>query len=265
MARQLRINIPGAIYHVFQRGNNKEFIFSRDKDKLTFLYLLEEHTKKNDFELLGYVIMNNHYHLILKLREIPMQHFMHRIISKYARSYNKQNKRSGHVFEGRYNSIPVKDELHLQDLLRYVHQNPVRAGICEQVQDYCWSTDQFYRTTADNELIKTSFILDSLSENRYEAQKMYLQLMNEPVNKGAECFETGPVIDDKKRHLDELLLECCQDESIYLALKAGSLDRNLTAYKKKFAWAARKYSYSMREIGEHVGCGQSSISRLLKN
>jgi REP element-mobilizing transposase RayT len=98
MARRLRINLPGVVYHIFQRGNNKEYIFSEDKDKLSFLYLLEKHTKKEDFELLAYVIMSNHYHLILRLKEVPMQHFMHSIMSKYARAYNKRNKRSGHVF-----------------------------------------------------------------------------------------------------------------------------------------------------------------------
>ncbi|NLC39460.1 MAG: helix-turn-helix domain-containing protein [Clostridiaceae bacterium] len=265
MARRLRINLPGVVYHIFQRGNNKEYIFSEDKDKLSFLNLLEDHTKKEVFELLGYVIMNNHYHLIIRLKEVPMQHFMHSIMSKYARAYNKRSKRSGHVFEGRYNSIPVKDKHHLQDLLRYVHQNPVRAGICEQVHDYCWSTDPFYRMPVDGGLIKTSLILDSLSENRSQAIKMYLQLMNEPIKKGGEYFEMVPVIGDKKKHLDELLIECCQDESIYLALKSGLRDEDLIPYRKKFARAAGKAGYTMRAIGKHLGCSQSSISRLLKN
>ncbi len=265
MARRLRINLPGVVYHIFQRGNNKEYIFSEDKDKLSFLYLLEKHTKKEDFELLAYVIMSNHYHLILRLKEVPMQHFMHSIMSKYARAYNKRNKRSGHVFEGRYNSIPVEDEHHLQDLLRYVHQNPVRAGLCRRVQDYSWSTDQFYRMQTEGGLIKTSFILDSLSKNRSEAVNLYLQLMSEPVNKGIECFETGPVIGDRKKYLDELLIECCQDESIYMALQSGLRDEKLTPYIKKFAGAARKAGYTMRAIGGHIGISQSSISRLLKN
>ncbi|MDD2427153.1 MAG: transposase [Eubacteriales bacterium] len=265
MPRRPRINAPGMIYHIFQRGNNKEYIFDRDEDKLSILYLLEEHTQKADFELLAFVIMSNHYHLILQLKEAPMHIFMHRIISNFAKSYNKRQRRSGHVFEGRYNSIPVKDEPHLLDLLRYVHQNPVRAGICKQVHEYAWSSDQFYRKQDYEGLINTALILDSLSDKRPGAIEMYIDFMNEPVNKGTDFFESVPLIGDKKKHLDDLLFESCQDEAICRAIRSGSSVPDLMPYKKQFARAARKVGYPMAAIGEHISISQSSISRLLKS
>lgn len=264
MPRQPRTNIPGMIYHLFQRGNNKEFIFDSDKDKLSILYLLEDHTKKADFELLGYVIMSNHYHLILKIKDTPMQDFMHRIICNYAKNYNKRKQRSGHVFEGRYKSIPVEDRGYLLDLLRYVHQNPIRAGICRHVRDYSWSSDRFYRMPTYRGPINTSLILDMLSQNRSEAIRMYQTLMNDPVDKGVDDFETVFVIGDKNKHLDRLLAEICSDKLIYTAIKSGSKSLDLISFKKRFARAARKAGYPMTEIGKHISISQSSISRLLK-
>lgn len=264
MARRPRINIPGGIYHVFQRGNNKEFIFAKDEDKLSILHLLEKHVKIADFELLGFVIMSNHYHLIIKLKEIHMQLFMHKIIGSYAKIYNLRKNRSGHVFEGRYNSIPVKGEHHLLDLLRYVHQNPVRAGLCEKVSNYKWSSDQFYRAPIYKGLINTSLILDSLSKNRSEAIAIYLNLMNEPVGKGADDFETVPEIGNKKKSLDDLLMESCQDECLCKAIKSGSRSPDLSLFKKRFATVAKKAGYPMTAIGKHIAISQSGISRLLK-
>lgn len=265
MGRSLRVSIPGGIYHVFQRGNNKEYIFADDEDKLRFMKLLLEHLDKEQFSLLGYVIMSNHYHLIIQLEETPMQGFMHHILCNYARNYNKRKGRSGHVFEGRYQSRYVSNRKYLFDLLRYVHQNPLRAGICRQVSTYTWSSDHFYRTQNDNSFVNISVVLDSISEDRAESHNTYLDLMEQTTDKGIREFEKIAVIGDKMRSLDELLKECCEDESVLEQIKSCSRSPALTLHKKNFIKTAVENAYSIGEISEHLGISQSAVSKILRN
>lgn len=132
MARKPRLEYPGGIYHVIQRGNNREFIFQDNAYKELLLELLEHYQSRFEFDLFGYVIMGNHYHLIIRQSQISLQNIMHRTLSLFARQYNRLNHRSGHVFEGRYKAIPVMDDKYLLSLLRYLHQNPVAANICKK-------------------------------------------------------------------------------------------------------------------------------------
>ena len=265
MGRGLRVSIPGGIYHVFQRGNNKEYIFADDEDKLRFMKLLLEHLDKEQFSLLGYVIMSNHYHLIIQLDETLMQGFMHHILCNYARNYNKRKGRSGHVFEGRYQSRYVSNRKYLFDLLRYVHQNPLRAGICRQVSTYTWSSDHFYRTQNDNSFVNISVVLDSISEDRSESHEVYLELMEQSTDKGIREFEHIAVIGDKMKSLDALLKECCEDESILEQIKSQSRCPSLSQYKQSFIKAATENAYSLKEISEHICISQSAISKMLKS
>jgi len=143
MGRKPRIEFDGAVYHVIQRGNNKEYIFKKAEHKKYFLSKLSEIKNLLDFEIYGFVLMDNHYHFIIKCHESSISNIMHRINSNFGKYYNISYRRSGHVFQDRYKGLLVKDDKYLLSLLRYVHQNPVKANMCKNVCDYKWSSDYF--------------------------------------------------------------------------------------------------------------------------
>ena len=168
MGRKPRVEFQDAIYHVIQRGNNREYIFSKSADKSYLLSIIEEIKQDIPFQLLGYVIMDNHYHLMVKRGIVDLHKIMQRINNLYSKNYNKQNNRTGHVFEGRYKGILVKDDKYLLSLLRYIHQNPVQAHICKSVKDYPWSSDRLYRNNI-NTFVYLDPILNIFSADRKTA------------------------------------------------------------------------------------------------
>ena len=110
MGRKPRVEFQGAIYHVIKRGNNRDYIFQEREDKEDFLKCLEVANDENIFNLLGYVIMDNHYHLIIETKEMPLNKIMQKVNNSYSKNYNKRHNRRDHVFGGRYKSILVNDD-----------------------------------------------------------------------------------------------------------------------------------------------------------
>lgn len=194
MGRKPRFEYPGGVYHLIQRGNNREFIFKEKEDKEYLLDLTKEYRETMEFELYGYVIMGNHYHLVIRISETPLRSIMHRINNKFSRHYNRKNKRSGHVFENRYKGILVIDDRYLLSLLRYVHQNPVNAKICNNISDYIWSSDSCYRLNNAAGMVDIDFILNMLSEDRTKAIMAYKDFMDENKKEDIDAFEQVDII-----------------------------------------------------------------------
>lgn len=128
----------------------------------------------------AYVVMLNHYHLAISVGEISLSSIMHRINSNFGRYYNREFSRSGHVFEGRYKAIPVMDDAYFLTVIRYIYQNPVRAGICDRVGEYPWSSDPEYWGKRVG-FVKTDFLLGILGSNRQMALQEYAILMSEQL------------------------------------------------------------------------------------
>ena len=124
------------------------------------------------YQVFGFVLMDNHYHIIIQTLDKKLQEIMHQINSKYSKYFNAKYKRVGHVFQGRYKAILVQDERYLVELLRYVHQNPVEAGICKLVEDYKWSSDIVYRKSIKG-FVSSETVLDMLDKERKAAIKKY--------------------------------------------------------------------------------------------
>ena len=283
MSRRVRNEYVGGIYHIIQRGNNREYIFAADGDKRYLLSLLREYVVKLNFEMFGYVIMDNHYHLILRRADVSLGDIMHRVNHTYSRVYNIRNHRTGHLFENCYQSIVVADETYLLSLLRYVHLNPVKAGICTKGSDYLWSSDRIYRANqADSGLVNINFVLDQISSDRQMALKLYQQYMDvrtddDPAEEHG-TFEAAAMIgvpsDDSEDHsayksrserkaLDDILWEVTQGQEVFDLIKCGSTKHYLTAYKKKYIEAGQRSGYTMKEIGECISLGKSAIYRIL--
>ena len=140
MSRAWRIEYPGALYHVFSRGNEQRDIFIDDGDRLLFLKTLGEMVERFELDIAAYVLMNNHYHLLLRTRRANLSKTMQWFGVTYTNRFNSSNSRSGHLFQGRFKSILVQNDGYLLQLSYYIHRNPVRAGILKRLADYRWSS-----------------------------------------------------------------------------------------------------------------------------
>ena len=149
MARPLRIEYPGAYYHVMSRGNSKQDIFITDGNRTTFLRALEDSCQIYDIRILCYVLMSNHFHLIVQTNQANLSQFMKHFLVTYTVRFNKRQDRTGHLFQGRYKSLLVEQDEYLLPLSRYIHLNPVRAKVSQDednkglrrfLQDYRWSS-----------------------------------------------------------------------------------------------------------------------------
>ena len=153
MARPLRIQYPGAYYHVMNRGNSKQDIFITDGNRATFLRALEDSTQIYDVRVICYVLMSNHFHFILNTNQANLSEFMRHFLVTYTVRFNKRQNRTGHVFQGRYKSLLVEEDEYLLPLSRYIHLNPARAKKLENeeaedlrkyLRGYRWSSFQGY-------------------------------------------------------------------------------------------------------------------------
>lgn len=140
MARPLRLEFPGACYHVTARGDRQEAIFEDDGDRLTFIDLLAKEVVQQGWLLYAFCLMGNHYHLLVETPEPNLVKGMGRLNGVYTQSFNRRHARVGHVLQGRYKSILVDKDSYLLELCRYVVLNPVRAQMVASVEQWPWSS-----------------------------------------------------------------------------------------------------------------------------
>ena len=273
MGRPWREEYKGGIYHVIARGNNKEYIFKEDIDKGYFIKQLKESIDGMNYRVFGYVLMDNHYHILIQTMDKKLQEIMHQINNKYSKYFNAKYKRVGHVFQGRYKATLVQDERYLIWVLRYIHQNPVQAGICETVSGYKWSSDVFYRRGIKG-FVNVDIVLNMLAADRNKAVKKYMELMSEREEKD---YEKEKIIGDEayqlmclsrrkteeRKRLDEILIETGISEEDYALVKSGSRKRRLTQYKLEYAKAALALRYTYKEIAHNINITESSVKDLI--
>jgi putative transposase len=174
LARQLRIEFPGAFYHVFSRGNQKQPIFFSDDDRCFFLNCMRRAHEKFGVIVHVYCLMPNHFHLILETPMGNLSRIMHFLITKYTVYFNKKHKRHGHLFQGRFRSVLIEAVSYAKELSRYIHLNPVRSGLVDHPEQYAWSSFVYYRGTAKpDSWLETSVILRLFGERLEASRKAY--------------------------------------------------------------------------------------------
>ncbi len=268
--RQKRIEYSGAIYHVMQRGNNKENIFQNDSDKKFFIAELANSKKMYGFKMYGYVLLDNHYHLLLKVGEVPLSKIMQRLNSLYSRYYNRVHERIDHLFGLRYKALIIDDEKYLFAVLRYLHWNPIRAGLARQVADYRWSSDLFYRNNKSG-LVDVDYIYSSISKNRKYAANEYLRLIkDETVADYDQINAIGKnsqkvLIDDlncREKPLDAILKETGLSEEEFTLVKEGTRKRDLKPYKLEYIKKACRQGYTLKEIADNINISITAVHKL---
>ncbi len=174
MARPLRLEFPDALYHVTSRGNEGRPIFRDDVDRRMFLNLLGQTVKRFGWSLTAWVLMSNHFHLVIQTPKPNLSRGMHWLNGTYAAWFNRRHHRRGHLFQGRFHSILVEKETHLREVIRYVVLNPVRARMVTRPEHYRWSS---YRSVAGlesaNDWLDVASALALFDDEPAVAQQQY--------------------------------------------------------------------------------------------
>jgi REP-associated tyrosine transposase len=183
MARPLRLEFPGALFHVTSRGNEQRNIFRDDRDRLWFLEHLEEAVRCFRWILTAYVLMSNHVHLLLQLTEdATLSAGMQWLNGTYARAFNWRHRRAGHLFQGRFHAPIIEKETYFLNVARYVVLNPVRAGMVADAGDYAWSSYRAMIGAAPVPAwLAAEDLLANFGEDRGIAQERYRCFVNDPL------------------------------------------------------------------------------------
>ncbi len=183
MSRPLRIEYPGAWYHVMNRGRRKEKIFSTSEDYELFIIVLQEAVEIWNLDVAAYCLMKNHYHILLHTPDGNISRCMRHINGVYTQRYNRRHRKDGQLFRGRYKAVVVDGDSYLLEVLRYIHRNPMRAGLVKNLADFTWSSHKGYTSRAKEwDWLYKDFMLSIFSEKNSQAKKAYVEfvLQQEP-------------------------------------------------------------------------------------
>ena len=196
MARQPRKKSETGIYHIILRGINKQNIFEDDEDRKKLLGTLKYYKSLCNYLLYGYCLMDNHIHLLIKENDETISQVVKKISASYVNWYNKKYERCGHLFQERFKSEVVESEGYFLAVLRYIHQNPVKAGITQNVSNYLWSSYQEYDER--HGLTDIDFALDIFSNVRKKAIILFKNYANEKNRDECLDYQTRTAKSDEE-------------------------------------------------------------------
>lgn len=182
MARLPRLSLPSYPHHVIQRGNNRQAIFAVHADYDYLLALIDENARKFDVALHAYVLMSNHFHLLLTPgTDDGLPQMMQAIGRRYVRYFNDRQGRSGTLWEGRYRSSLIQSDRYLLACMAYIDLNPVRAGLVGEAKDYPWSSYPHYAGLRPNKIITPHSLYWSLGNTPFAREAAYAELVRAGV------------------------------------------------------------------------------------
>ncbi|MFH1020033.1 MAG: transposase [Pseudomonadota bacterium] len=177
MARKPRIHYPGAVYHVILRGNGGQDIFFTKADRARFYFLLQEGVEKYGLRIHAFCLMSNHVHLAIQVGEVPLSRIMQNVGLRYTSYLNRRKKRTGHIFQGRYKALLIDADRYLLELVRYIHGNPVRAGLVQTPDQYPLSSHRAYLGLDAITWLSTEWVLSQFAEPENKARALYINFM----------------------------------------------------------------------------------------
>ena len=272
MVRPLRIEYPGAVYHITNRGNDKKAVFKDDQDREAFLTILAFINKR-------YHWLCHAYCLMAETADGNLSLGMRQLNGVYTQARNKRHNKTGHLFQGRYKAILIQKDTHLLEVCRYVVLNPVRARMVEKPEDWKWSS---YLATAGKEpphpCLTTDWILGQFSRTRAKAEEEYRQFVKWGIGKetiwnevkgqtllGDDDF-VDSLADHLRRHKDIPEISKSQrfaNRPTLEKLFNKSILNDKRKRDRKIAEAVEKYGYTQRAIADHLGLHFTYVSRIL--
>ena len=269
MARPLRVEFSGAIYHLTSRGNARQKVFFTDTDRELFLDTLSQVVSRYGWICHAYCLMANHYHLLVETPKANLSLGMRQLNGMYTQSFNRRHNRVGHLFQGRFKAILVEKESYLLELCRYIVLNPVRVKGKGEIGGWKWSS---YRATAGlasvPEFLSTDWILEQFGKKRAKAQKQYRAFVREGLENrpweelkgqiylGSEAFiERHSPGNQELKEIPRVQLKAVKPSLERIFAKSG---------KRAIVQAYKEHGYRLQEIAAHLGVHYATVSRRLK-
>lgn len=280
MVRPLRIEYPGAVYHLTTRGNARNNIYRDEQDRKNHLFILADVVKKYNWLCHAYCLMGNHYHLLVETPEANLSQGMRQLNGIYTQRYNKRHNHVGHVFQGRYKAILVDKENYLLELCRYIVLNPVRIQLVDLPEHWPWGS---YRSTSGltgaPDFLTVDWILGMFGNNRRLAQQKYQQFVREGMDskspfealKGQVLLGNTDFVEQCKDLFEEKgsIKEIARNQRN--VGRPGLQDVFADYYKmskgmrnEKMYEAHVKYGYRLKEIADQLGVHYATVSRAVR-
>ena len=281
MARPLRIEYPGAVYHITSRGNEKKPIFKDDSDRESFLSTLHRVNKRYNWICHAYCLMDNHYHLLIETPDGNLALGMRQLNGVYTQTFNKRHTRTGHLLQGRYKAILIQKETHLLEVCRYVVLNPVRARVVDKPEEWKWSS---YRSTAGKDktppCLTVDWVLGQFGRRRDKGQREYREFVKWGMGEGSiwksvkgqtllggDEFVDGlidylsphrkvPEIPKSQRYANRPALEKLFPERVRKDKKVRD---------RKIAEAVEQYGYTQRAIADYLCIHFTYVSQIMRS
>ena len=278
MARPLRLEYSGALYHVTSRGNAKADIFLDDADRRIFLRTLGSTIARYGWVLHAFCLMGNHYHLLLQTPQPNLSRGMRQVNGVYTQCFNRRHEHVGHVFQGRFGGVLVERESYLLELARYVPLNPVRAGFVSSAGQWPWSS---YRATAGLEApppwLTTRAVLEHFAPDPVRAAERFREFVHAGLGVGAPWsalrgqvfFGSEQFVERMARVLAPFGVSSEIPRASRLAARPGlaclfasSISQHLGRRNAAIVEAHRVHGYSLAEIARYLGLHYSTVSRV---
>ena len=248
MPRQAREKSESGIYHVMLRGINRQIIFEDDEDSEMFLQILKDYKSVCGYMILAYCLMNNHVHILIKTEKEELSQVFKRICGKFVYWYNNKYRRIGHLFQDRFKSEPIETDIYLLTVVRYIHQNPLKANSVKKIEDYKYSSYNEYVFGRNENVTDTSMVLGMVGLKGFID---YHSVSN----------------DDKCLELQEREFRLTDEEAKHIIIKVSKCD-NLSEfqeldrkYRDKFIKKFKERGLSIRQISRLTGISKGIVEK----
>ena len=252
MSRVQRRKSVASIYHVIIRGINRQSIFEDEEDNKKFIEILKKYREVSNYDIYAYCLMGNHVHILIKENKEELGQIMRRICSSYVYWYNKKYERIGPLFQDRYKSEPVEDDGYLLTVIRYIYQNPVKAGIENKVEKYIWSD---YKEYFEEDIQGgKEFVLNIFSMNRVDA----IDEFEKHVNKDSDdvCLDVKDEVKMTDNRARDIIIKAFKIKAATDLQKFDKEKRNSALKELK-----EKYRLSIRQIERLTGINRGIVQK----
>ena len=251
MPRDAREKSKSGIYHIILRGINKQTIFEDEEDAVKFLQTLEHYKEKSGYKIYGYCLMGNHIHLLIKEEKDELGIVFRRIGASYVYWYNWKYERVGPLFQDRYKSEVVEDDNYLLTVLRYIHQNPLKAGLVRKISEYRWSSYSEYLAEGRSGLVDEEDVLEIFHQDRDKSILMFKEFHQIKIDD--VCLD----INENKRIKDSEAIELVK--SICNTPHCKDIQKLEEVKRSKYLKMLKDRGLSTRQIARITGISRGLI------